>query len=472
MAAYDYVIERFLGLDQSEDESLTPRGCTHDAVNMDTAEGRLSVCGGFTRLIAAPVPGTAPISRAVIFRSSAKDIPVAVSGGKIYAYGVEGASWTLIHSVEAEPVNPVYSMITAQIGTTDCLIIADGRQQMLKYDGASVTAFGSEAGCSNIACGSIAMYRGRLFAAGDSEHPNRLYYSQLPGGDRSIENWGYVEDSPSVEGGHVEIGTTGGDPVTALAVLSSMLVIFKKHSLYRLIGDRPSNFTVERIASLTGDPAPMAMAVAGDVLYFLTNEGLFCFNGVDAAPMPDIRRIRTLMRTASITRSHMAAVGQKLYFTVKRGAETKLIEYDLTERKYLQYAGFEAYELIDADGRPAIVSGTRRICRWGEGGSFDGAPIAAHWRVPATDLGDRASIKTLRRLYLRGTGSDVLVTSETDGVTRGRRLGLPESAAEVAELPLEGEGRTFALTLANEGGESFCLRGGLQLTLSVRRRTE
>ena len=40
---------------------------------------------------------------------------------------------------------------------------------------------------------------------------HRLYWSQLPGGERSIEDWGSVEASVNVEGGHSEIGDSASD---------------------------------------------------------------------------------------------------------------------------------------------------------------------------------------------------------------------------------------------------------------------
>ena len=127
------------------------------------------------------------------------------------------------------------------------------------------------------------MYRGRLFAAGDAANPDRLYYSVLPGSGRTVEQWGAVEASPAVEGGHVEIGALGGDPIVAVRALSNQLLIFKKNSLYRLFGDRPSNYTVEHIDTEIPQTNHAAVAVYGDMLYFGTQNGLYYYNGVTAS---------------------------------------------------------------------------------------------------------------------------------------------------------------------------------------------
>ena len=319
------------------------------------------------------------------------------------------------------------------------------------------------------------MYRSRLFAAGDPENPNRLYYSKLPGGDRTIEDWGYDEDSPEVEGGHVEIGTTSGDPITAIAAMSNQLLIFKKSSVYRLIGDRPGNFNVELIAKDTTFVTDTATAVCRDVIYYVTEGGLCSFNGVDASPMPDARRIARLMDGADTRDTRMAAAGNKLYFTVKKDGRTVLAEYDLITRQYMLFGGFELYDIASVDGRLIVTNSARYLEKWGEGEDFDGTPIEAVWETPLTDLGSRACIKTLRQLYLRGGsegGAAAVIETDIGEHTDSYRVLLPESDAEVLEVPLKNEGRTLRLRIMNEAGGRFRLTGGFELELGVRKRTE
>ena len=242
-----------------------------------------------------------------------------------------------------------------------------------------------------------------------------------------------------------------------------------KYSLYRLIGDRPSNFTVERMGGESERTRSLAIASHGDVVYYLTAEGLHYFNGVDALPMPDMRRIKTLMSGALTGNSRMIAVGGKLYFTIVKSGVHLLAVYDIAERKYLLYGGFKPYDLCVYDGKAALISDTRRPCLWGRGGSFDGEPICAWWRTPLTDLGDRASIKTLRMLCLVGSG-EACVTTNADGVP-SRSLARLDGGGLVVEIPLKNEGRRFCFTIENSSG-ALSLTGGLQAELSVRKRAE
>ncbi|MBR0134648.1 MAG: hypothetical protein IJM18_00475 [Clostridia bacterium] len=477
MAGYTYKIGGFVGIDQSRDENLIPPAYSPDAVNMDTSDGGLAVTKGFSKLLPPPVPqeSTSGVDRICFFRGASKEIPMAISGGVIYNYNETSGAWLRAYTYSLVLERRHYSVLMTRIGTTDTMLIADGANRILKFDGEEFSLFGSEAGCSDITVSYIAMYRSRLFAAGNYDYPNRLYYSKLPGGERTIEDWGYDEDSPSVEGGHIEIGTTSGDPITAICAMSNQLLIFKKSSIYRLIGDRPGNFNVELIMSDSTFVSDTATAVYRDLIYYVTEGGLHCFNGVDAAPMPDARMIKRIMKGADTSDSRMAVAGDKLYFTIKKNGGTRLIEYDITERRYMQYGGFTAFDLVSKDGRLILANGARYFEIWGEGDSFDGADINAYWTTPLTDLNEKSVIKSLQEMYLRGacTGSDMLIVDTFIGKNEDSyRVLLPETEAEVLEIPLKNEGRTLKLRFRNEAGGHFRLTGGAEIGMNVRRRTE
>ncbi len=475
MAQSVYRIQGFVGIDQSKTENLLSPVFSPDAMNMDTSMGELTVAKGYSKRLVAAIPGTGPINRIFLLRSTSGEIPVALADGGIYAYDYVSGSWQLKHSYDDSAMRG-YDAVTVRIGLTDYLVIADGTHQLVKFDGITVTPFGSEEGCSNIPVNFVAMYRSRLFAAGDTANPNRLYYSQLPGGDRTIENWGYVEASPAVEGGHVEVGDTGGDPIVAITAMSNQLLIFKRNSIYRLIGDRPSNFTIERVETQLSTPIHTAVTMYRDVVYFVNREGLNYYNGVDAAPMPDARCIRRIMESASISSCRAAVAGNMLYFTFKTGGEDRMIEYDLTERRYMQRGGFNVSDIMTWNGRLMLVNSARHLYEFGTGDTYDGVPIAAYWSTPLTDLGDKSTIKAVRELSLRGNAltplASVLTEVSVGNVRNVYSRLLPDSETDVTEIALVNEGRTLKLRFSNEGGGRFRLTGGIELLLAVRRRTE
>ena len=233
MSIQIYSVDRFIGLNQSGDENLMSPACTPDAANMCTDGGELRVAYGFTRLFEAAVPGTLRIDFFTLYRTNGAEIPVVIAGGVVYAY-MENA-WTPVYTYQSTRSKPIYDCAQVRINTTDYLVIADGQHGMIKFDGSSVTQFGSEENASNIPVSFLTMYRGRLFAAGDAANPDRLYYSVLPGSGRTVEQWGAVEASPAVEGGHVEIGALGGDPIVAVRALSNpcRCCRVRRHAVFR-----------------------------------------------------------------------------------------------------------------------------------------------------------------------------------------------------------------------------------------------
>lgn len=468
-----YSIPAFVGLDQSADENALSPSFSPDARNMDTSYGDLAVAKGFSRFVPSPVPGTGTIRRLIMYRTPSGLVPVVAAGNSIYSY--RGGAW---HEEYVYPsaAGSSFGSVETAIDGQDCLIIADGAHQAVKFTGSAASVFGSSAGGSHRPVNFVVMYRSRLFAAGDPSYPNRLYWSQLPGGDRSIEDWGAVEASPNVEGGSTEVGETSGDPIVALASLSNQILIFKKYSVWRLIGDKPSNYTVERIEAITGGFAHTSLVHYADVAYFMTNNGLYLFNGVTVRRSPDADRIRGVLAEASADDSRGALAGNKLCFTLDLDGESAIVEYDMERRAYMLRTGFTVSDIASADDKLYVVTGDRYICLWNDGATYDGAPVEAYWRTPLTDLRDKGAIKALRALYLRGRAdaddSAILIDASVGGVTSTHRMLLPAESAEVLEVPLINEGRAFSLRLYNEAGGGFTVIGGAELELTVKRRVD
>ena len=469
-----YRIDEFHGIDQSRNENAVAPGMSPDAENMDTENGSLAVAAGYVRHIDAPVPGDAPLFRLFLHRRKEGDVFIAIAGDTVYA--CRDGVWQTLYTYETPLEDHEFGFAEVQIDSVDHLVIGCGERQLIKYNGSEVSLFGSEEGLSNVPVRYLAMYRNRLFSAGDSEHPNRLYWTQLPGSGRSIENWGTVEASPNVEGGHTEVGDTGGDPITGLAALSNQLLIFKQHAIYRLLGDRPGNYIVERVEFRGETPAHTAIVPSGDALYYMTKSGLCCFNGVSAAPMGDARRLRTVLAGADTACTKGAICRDKLYFTLQEREGTAVAVYDLVRGAYMMRRGFTAHDLCARGGTLYLLDGARHVCRFGEGHTYDGVPVSAHWQTPLTDLKEKGCVKCMRELFLRGSSdfpdSVILMDMTVGKNTATHRIRVPDTRDEVAEVPLGNEGRTFSMRFYNEAGGHFSVDAGVELMFDERRRPE
>lgn len=469
MAFSTYTIDGFGGMDQSRDQNSLSRSMSPDCINMDTSLGQLKVAKGCEKFIAAPIPGESPPDKLIMYRSGGGINTVAVCGNEVYAY--KAPDWELIHTYE-DIKKHKFQAITGDIGDKEYLIIASGESRLIKYDGESVSMFGSEEGLSDVPVNYLAKYRGRLFSAGDPNFPSRLYWSMLPGGARSIECWAPDEDSPNVEGGHTQVGDMG-DPILALCALSNQLLIFKQASLFRLVGDKPSNFTLERIEASTESFAHSSLAQFKDAAYYFTNRGLYVFNGVLASRMPDADCIRELLEGCDTGDSRTALAGGKLMISLKKNGADMAVEYDLLRGVYMPRAGFPIRDLCACGDRIYMVNDRRLVYVMDEGNDYDGEPVNAHWQTPLSDLSCKSVIKTLVELYLRGSGENgakLILDAAADGNTSNYRVQLPESSHKVLEIPLKNRGRTISLRLSNEAGGRFTVIGGLELLMHLEGR--
>lgn len=140
-------------------------------------------------------------------------------------------------------------------------------------------------GLSDKPVSHMATFYGRLFAGGDPNYPNRLYWSCLPGDSRTIEDWSADDASPDTGGGYVQVGSDN-ELIDALVVYQSQLLIWKGTELWRLYGTTPSNYTLECVykgsrSSRDSFDAEMQERIvdAHGVPYFLLDDGLYLYDG-------------------------------------------------------------------------------------------------------------------------------------------------------------------------------------------------
>lgn len=489
MAVGIYKLGAFYGIDQSSHEGAIDAGSSPDACNMETDDGSLRVGRGFVRHLEEAVPGSKPIRRLFVWQSLVTMRFIALAGNDVYAYTVtdEAPYWKLLMSYPEEVKGLRWDCCICQINGIEHLLLACGEHCLTKWDGVQdMVQFGSDEAQSAHEVNLLCMHYGRLFAAGDPAHPIRLYWSQAPGDNRSIESWAADDASPNTGGGHVEIGDTAGDPITGLIALSNQLLIFKRRSIYRLLGDRPSNYSVYRVHAEVEQMNNTSCVLYGDAPFWMTGGGLYFFDGQNAQKSRYARRIGKFLEDAKFGNCRSAKRGTKLYFSAyeesrdeaKLGAlrtcDNALIVYDTERQTYMLRRGFNIADLCSHDGTLYMVNENRLIYRLDEGEDYDGNPIVAYWHTPLTDLNSKPLIKGLRELYLQGKGesenSVLLINYRIDSTCHYERFLMPRHEAEVMEIPLKNEGRTFAFCFLNEAGSRWRILGGVELMFEQRLR--
>lgn len=478
MALMQYRIESFHGLHQGWSENTLESGHSPDACNMETANGDLSVAKGYVHHIAVALPADAAHARLFVWNRVDGRRFIAAAPQKIYALMEGETEWACIHTYgSAQTSAGQYDFLVLKIAGTEALLIASGHAQLLRWDGDTAHAaalFGSAEQLSNVPVNFVELYFNRLFAAGDPAHPCRLYWSMAPGDTRSVEDWGVDDNSENVSGGFVEVGTDS-DPITGLFALSNQLVIFKRDSVYRLLGDRPDNYRIIPLNAAMRQPVHTAVCRYGDVLFFLTDGGMYYYDGQTVQRQADADRVLPILQTADLTGCFCAACRDRLYFAVREHAESAdndaVLIYDLARGAYMIRRGFQLSDLFAVGGALYLLDGARFVCRFNEGNDYAGTPIDAYWTTPMTDVGQKMARKQLRELYLRGAGGRIAVESVTDSGHDYYERMMPRTKEGVLEVPLTGDGRAFYLRFSNVCGSHFTICGGVELLLDAQRRT-
>ena len=122
------------------------------------------------------------------------------------------------------------------------------------------------------------VFANRLAMAGDPQNPSLLYISALENAQQ------YTPTSGATSAGSIQVSPGDGDRITGLKTLylpldnEEILVIFKQRSIYVLIGQDPTTFTLHNITNAYGAMSHHSIVVVGMDVVFLTEFGVASLN--------------------------------------------------------------------------------------------------------------------------------------------------------------------------------------------------
>ncbi len=457
-------------------EGLLKPDMSPEAYNADTRSGALCPVGGFSRVMQETVGAETPYERMYVYATEQGNRYFAAAQDMLYLYDATSAIWRPLYQFEHDVRGERMDFLKVRIGTSDRLLIACGSEPMLSFDPetGTVDAFGTEEKRSYRTVSYAELYFGRLFAAGDPAAPSRLYWSKAPGGGRTIDDWRPDDASENVSGGFVDVGIDD-DPITGLFALSNQLLIFKRDSLYRLLGDRPSNYRIVAVDASFRQPKHTACVRYADRLYFLTDGGLCFYDGQTVRKSAAFRALGPLLLQANLGGVRAAVCGDTLYFAIRKrfGApyNETVIEYDVLRDRFMLREGFTAADLCTVHGALHALTGTGKLVVFDGNTSYDGDPINVVWTTPALDFGRKDVNKTLLRLTASGSGR-IGVRVQANGGVYETQTRLNSVPLGVTEIPLRGVGRAFRLRFSSVGGAPFTLDAPMTLLCDQQRRPE
>lgn len=327
-------------------------------------------------------------------------------------------------------------------------------------------------GGSNATAGYIDKYYSRLWAAGDPEAPGRLYWSAVAGDGRSIEDWLAVDASEDASGGYVEVGEADGDPIIGIRALSNQMIIFKRYSTWRLYGDRPSTFTLERISPTAESMANSSVVTLYDQPFFLTKTGMQYYNGSAIVPADGgAPQLMKFLRTVkSVADSKGVVENNRMYFSCRTDAgeyDNALVQYDVLTGAYMVRDGFKVADLTSYDGVVYLLTDARYLYRFESGTTYDGENIEAYWQTQPTDLAAKYYKKQIREIIMRAEGTALRLIVTADGQERivDRLLWAEDNDGYFREPLSVDLARRFSIRIENEAGSYFSVQGGFDVRL-------
>jgi hypothetical protein len=217
--------------------------------------------------------GTQPVSEVYKFyKSSDVGYLLCVSNGIPYSATAGVLTSREVTDATVTTTTAVWDFETFTDGTDELCYAASNDHYLMRWNGTDdnfvqLGDAGSDGGMSpaeklNI----LKKHKSRLFGAGSTTYPYRLYYSSLSNGDDWVNTGGTI-DLPSYE------------KIITLEKLSDILYIYTRTSIYALLGDTPNEFTLQKTRSTVGTHAAKSVVLANKLHIFLNKAGVFAFDG-------------------------------------------------------------------------------------------------------------------------------------------------------------------------------------------------
>src|SRR5690606_15573297 len=212
-------------------------------------KGTISKRGG-TKAITEELPGGVMGAHA-LYRKDGSKFLLYVIGDTLYKMGPDGENIVL-----KDDLTPGHRMRFCTY--RDKAWCTNGADPMFWTDGET---------CENVEGNPpksilIRAYKNHLFAV-DTDTPNRLRFSELD----DPESW------PALN--FIDINSDDGDKITAFEEsFRGRFIIFKERSIWQLLGDSISNFRLDGPRSSYGAVNQEVVQVTGDMLMFLSRDGV------------------------------------------------------------------------------------------------------------------------------------------------------------------------------------------------------
>jgi hypothetical protein len=448
-----YAINSFeKGLNQSKDKQIIGIDEAFDLKNVNIDEGILKRINGFTKHSTATLG--LPVDTLMKYYANNVGTVIAAASNKMYKLDASG-TFTQIGTFSSSK----FDFINYQSKDDELMIFCNGIDNVKKYDGTTFTDLvGAPKGKY------VMLHKERLWISGVAAFPNTLYFSTAFDPD----DWTaptYPEEEVNQHGGEILIPTWDGGKIIGLANIFDDIIIFKDYNVFKIFGTYPGNYTMTQLFNTTnGHIIDKSIGAVNNKAFWLTNEGIFLFNGLDVANLS----LRASKFFASINQAAISNAVATIYknkyllFVPINGStyNNAVFEYDVDRNAITIHKGINASTVVSFNDLILFANSDGYVYKYDSGAKFDNVDIDSYWQTGDTVFGASNASKSLQYVYFTGLGEGyVRITCYTDKNPLGKSVDiLMSSVPKVYKAKLRGKGRIFSFRFENLNGSYFELK--------------
>lgn len=321
-------------------------------------------------------------------------IVVQTAEGKLYYTAIFAVdTW---HEVEGYTLTGDATAVNYNYNGRDVLLMSSESSVLAVLDDDTVTQAESAPRFS-----SLAVHYERIFGTHNGS-ANSVWFSD----DFDPSNWTVSTE----EAGYIEFADDMGD---ALAVISfaGYLYVFREHGIYRLTayGDQ-TEFSLNKLFTGTGRIYKNTITFCGDRIVFLSQDGLYSFDGYGAKriaeEMPELVYPDTAAGAYRRGSYYLACITELRKPIAAGFVNNTLLRYDFRDGNIDMMGGYDFTVLASvrahrADDLIAVIGGGTegKLGMISDSGEVFGTPTEKTYYGPVNDLGSEL-VKTLRSVTL------------------------------------------------------------------------
>ena len=305
----------------------------------------------------------------------------------------------------------------------------------------------------------IELHYDRLWIAGDSENPDRVYFSTANVNGADIEDFTIPlaeEDEINMHGGFLDVRSYDGSKIIAMKVIFNSVVIFKNKSAYKIYGSSPSNYQLVDLFSCNGAIADKSICVGNNGAYFLNSDGIYYYDGTNTTLVSQkIKNTISKMNKNYANKSVAIYHDNKYYIAIPTGVSDvndTLIVYDTINSSFMTYDIDNITSFLEYDNEILYTTGNDvKVLFKGE----NALPLL--WTTPLIDFGAKNCRKMSNYIYLRLKGEgQIKFTLKTERKEKELILDLPKEET-LMRKKFKNKGRMFQLKIENVDNSTFTL---------------